>query len=81
MKGKDLHSFLQLIDTFDTDNYTRGVQFEKLCKWLLENHPLYKSKLKKVWLWDDWPERWGKDCGIDLVAEGFDGKTTTNQPA
>ncbi|MDA9231982.1 sel1 repeat family protein [Porticoccaceae bacterium] len=33
-----MHSFLQLIDTFDTDNYTRGVQFEKLCKWLLENH-------------------------------------------
>ena len=63
-----MHSFLQLIDTFDTDNYTRGVQFEKLCKWLLENHPLYKSKLKQVWLWDDWPERWGKGCGIDLVA-------------
>ena len=53
----------------------RGVQFEKLCKWLLENHPLYKSKLKQVWLWDDWPERWGKDCGIDLVAEDVDGKT------
>jgi superfamily II DNA or RNA helicase len=70
-----LHSFLQLIDTLDTDNRARGVQFEKLCKWLLENHPLYKSKLKQVWLWDDWPERWGKDCGIDLVAEDRDGKT------
>ena len=67
-----MHSFLQLIDTLDTDNRARGVQFEKLCKWLLENHPLYKSKLKQVWLWDDWPERWGKDCGIDLVAEDRD---------
>jgi predicted helicase len=70
-----LHSFLNLIETFDTDNHARGVQFEKLCKWLLENHPLYKSRLKQVWLWDDWPERWGKDCGIDLVAEDVDGKT------
>jgi superfamily II DNA or RNA helicase len=70
-----LHSFLQLIDTLDTDNHIRGVQFEKLCKWLLENHPLYKSKLKQVWLWDDWPKRWGKDCGIDLVAEDRYGKT------
>ena len=70
-----MHSFLQLIDTLDTDNHTRGVQFEKLCKWLLENHPLYKSKLKQVWLWDDWPERWGRDCGIDLVAKDVDGKT------
>lgn len=34
---------------------------------------MYKSTLKQVWLWDDWPERWGKDCGIDLVAEDIDG--------
>ena len=68
-----MHSFLQLISTFSPDNHTRGVQFEKLCKWLLENHPVYKSTLKKVWLWDDWPERWGKDCGIDLVAQDTDG--------
>jgi len=32
-----MHPFLQLIDTFSPDNHTRGVQFEKLCKWLLEN--------------------------------------------
>jgi len=68
-----MHSLLQLISTFSPDNHTRGVQFEKLCKWLLENHPMYKSTLKKVWLWDDWPERWGRDCGIDLVAEDIDG--------
>jgi superfamily II DNA or RNA helicase len=70
-----MHPFLKLIETFDPDNHARGVQFEKLCKWVLENHPLYKSKLRQVWLWDDWPERWGKDCGIDLVAEDIDGKT------
>jgi superfamily II DNA or RNA helicase len=70
-----MHSLLSLINTFDQDNHARGVQFEKLCKWILENHPLYKTKLKRVWLWDDWPERWGRDCGIDLVAEDVDGKT------
>ena len=70
-----MHSFLKLIETFDTDNHTRGIQFEKLCKWILENHPVYKSRLRQVWLWDDWPQRWGKDCGIDLVAEDVDGKT------
>jgi superfamily II DNA or RNA helicase len=70
-----MHSLLSLINTFDQDNHARGVRFEKLCKWILENHPLYKPKLKKVWLWDDWPERWGRDCGIDLVAEDVDGKT------
>jgi superfamily II DNA or RNA helicase len=70
-----MHPLLSLINTFDQDNHTRGIQFEKLCKWILENHPLYKTKLKKVWLWDDWPERWGRDCGIDLVAVDVDGKT------
>jgi superfamily II DNA or RNA helicase len=68
-----MHSFLKLINTFSPDNHTRGVQFEKLCKWILENHPMYKSKVKHVWLWDDWPERWGKDCGIDLVAQDTEG--------
>jgi len=70
-----VNSFLHLISTLDEDSHTRGVQFETICKWLLENHPLYKSKLKQVWLWNDWPERWGKDCGIDLVAEDVDGRT------
>ena len=68
-----MNSFLHLISTLDENSHTRGIQFEKLCKWLLENHPLYSSKLKQVWLWDDWPERWGRDKGIDLVAEDFDG--------
>jgi predicted helicase len=70
-----MNSLIKLIASFDQDNHTRGVQFEKLCKWILENHPLYRPKLKKVWLWDDWPDRWGRDCGIDLVAEDVDGKT------
>jgi predicted helicase len=26
-------------------------------------------QLKYVWLWNEWPERWGSDFGIDLVAE------------
>jgi superfamily II DNA or RNA helicase len=69
------HSFLTLISTLSPDNHMRGVQLENLCKWLLETDPRYKSKLEKVWLWDDWPERWGPDCGIDLVARDTEGKT------
>ena len=26
-----------------------------------------------MWLWDEWPGRWGADAGIDLVAEDRDG--------
>jgi superfamily II DNA or RNA helicase len=51
-----------------------GKDFERLCLWLLQNAPAYRSKLKRVWRWDDWPGRWGTDAGIDLVAETRDGE-------
>ncbi|MDA8646811.1 Helicase associated domain protein [Porticoccaceae bacterium] len=69
-----MERFLTLLQSFSTENTARGRQFEGLCKWLLKNHPLYRSKLKKIWLWNDWPSRWGRDCGIDLVAEDTDGQ-------
>ena len=52
-----------------------GKQFERVCKWFLETDPRYSERLINVWLWDDWPGRWGPDCGIDLVAEDRDGRT------
>ena len=52
----------------------RGRQFELLCKWFLENDPEYKSLLKKVWLWRDWPQRWSIEKGVDLIAETYDGE-------
>ena len=55
------------------DAYKRGKQFERVCKWFLENDPSYRRQIKKVWLWDDWPGRWGPDAGIDLVAEARSG--------
>ena len=51
----------------------RGRDFERLCKWLLENAPLYAARVGRVWLWDEWPGRWAADAGIDLVAEDRDG--------
>ena len=51
-----------------------GRDFEWVCQWYLENAPLYRGKFRKVWRWTDWPERWGPDCGIDLIAETHDGK-------
>ena len=69
-----MSDFISLISTLSDENHIRGKQFESLCKWILETDPVYANKLKKVWLWDDWPERWGPDCGIDLVAEDTEGK-------
>jgi superfamily II DNA or RNA helicase len=34
---------------------------------------MYAGHLRRAWLWDEWPGRWGIDAGIDLVAEDRDG--------
>ena len=46
-----------------------GQHFEWLCKWYLQNAPIYRGQFRKVWHWSEWPDRWGRDCGIDLIAE------------
>ena len=39
-------SFLNLIGTFSRD----GKEFERLCQWILETHPIYKDQLEQVQL-------------------------------
>jgi superfamily II DNA or RNA helicase len=51
-----------------------GRDFEWLCQWYLENAPMYRGQFRKVWRWSEWPDRWGRDCGIDLIAETHDGE-------
>jgi len=63
----------QVISALPGDALQKGKAFERLCKWFMENDPVYAGQLRRVWLWDEWPGRWGADNGIDLVAEAFDG--------
>jgi superfamily II DNA or RNA helicase len=51
----------------DADQRVRGKQFEHFVKWFLQTDPEWKSQIDQLWLWDDYPQRWGADCGIDLV--------------
>ncbi len=64
----------ELLAKLDADSQVRGRQFEHICKWYLENAPKYLLELKKVWLWNDWPGKWGPDAGIDLIAKTYDNK-------
>lgn len=57
----------------DAEGTLFGSDFEWICQWFLENAPLYRGKFRHVWRWADWPDRWGPDCGIDLIAETRDG--------
>ena len=67
--------FDQLFANLDPDPRVRGKQFERICKWYLENDPTYVERLRHVWLWLEWEDRWSDtEAGIDLVAEDVDGK-------
>ncbi|PJE00630.1 DEAD/DEAH box helicase [Mycobacterium sp.] len=66
--------FTDLAATLSADRRARGRQFEHISHWYLTNDPQYQGTLRRVWLWDDWPGRWGADAGIDLVAEDNAGR-------
>jgi superfamily II DNA or RNA helicase len=65
--GVEFSEFLLTLDR-------RGRGFEDATAWFLANDPVYRQQVKRTWLWQDWPGCWGRDCGIDLVAETVDGE-------
>jgi predicted helicase len=55
----------------------KGGKFEKLMKGYLLTSPIYKTTIKTVWMWNEFPFRsqfGGSDLGIDLVALTYDGE-------
>ena len=60
-------TFLEFYQSLDADPQKRGKQFEHFVKWFLKNDPEWSTQVVQVWLWEEYPERWGVDCGIDLV--------------
>jgi superfamily II DNA or RNA helicase len=64
----------EYINSLPLDNLGKGKQFEKAIKWWLKSDAEWSSIAKNVWLWDEWPERWGVDRGIDLVFENQSGQ-------
>jgi superfamily II DNA or RNA helicase len=59
--------FSDFYNSLDADPAKRGKQFEHFVKWFLKADPEWATQVDQVWLWNDWPGRWGADCGIDLV--------------
>jgi len=51
-----------------------GKKFEVFCKWFLENDPEWSKTIDKIWLWDDYPNKWQRqDLGTDLVFRDNEG--------
>ena len=67
-------SFSILYNSLDSSPVKRGKQFERVVKWFLKNDPEWATQVDEVWLWDEWPERWGADCGIDIIFRHMNGE-------
>jgi len=65
-------TFETLLSSFDPD--TKGQQFEHFVKWFLINDPEWLTQVDQIWLWDVYPDRWGRDCGIDLIFKHQNGE-------
>ena len=61
------NNFSNFYSSLDADPAKRGKQFERFVKWFLKVDPEWSTQVDQIWLWEEWPERWGADCGIDLV--------------
>jgi superfamily II DNA or RNA helicase len=60
-------SFSEFLLTFNADPAKKGREFELFVKYFLQADPEWKTQVEDVWLWEEFPGRWGPDCGIDLV--------------
>jgi superfamily II DNA or RNA helicase len=68
-------TFDEFYRSLPEDSGKRGEFFEKVfVPWFLRTDPEWSTKIQKIWLWDEYPDRWGKDCGIDLVYQDNTGK-------
>jgi superfamily II DNA or RNA helicase len=67
-------SFSEFLSSLDPDPGKRGKQFEYFVKWFLKNDPEWATQVDQVWLWDEYPNSWGRDCGIDLVFKHKNGE-------
>ena len=61
------------------DRLGKGKFFEPVLKKILETAPEFRAQYKKVWLWDDYPDRDCAELGIDLVAEDKQGERVAIQ--
>ena len=52
----------------------KGAPFEKFVKKFLKTSPVWSSQIKNIWLWEEYPDKWSRDIGIDLVFHDHLGK-------
>ena len=69
-------NLLQKYRTLSFSEKDKGERFERLMQAYLQTDPKWKTRFKKVWLWNEFPAKndlGGNDTGIDLVCQTHEG--------
>lgn len=69
-----MRKILKELDSLTTPQ-AKGRRFEESVVQLLRTAPDYRHQIAEVWRWNEWPERWGSDTGIDIVVRDRVGRT------
>lgn len=73
---EETSAFSMLIERLHAlPTHVKSREFERLVAWYLTAAPEYRDLVRHVYLWDEWPGRWGADAGIDLVAVTREGES------
>jgi predicted helicase len=71
--------FSQFLLSLDPYAGKRGKQFEYFVKWFLKNDPEWSTQVDQIWLWDEYSDSRGRDCGFDLVFKHKNGENLAVQ--
>ena len=56
--------------SLDPDVGVKGKQFEIFVKWFLKTDPTWATQVDEVWIWNEYPKRWGADCNEMINCSG-----------
>ena len=76
ISAERVNGFLEVLRQEARDKVDQGSKFEQLVRACLSVSPVYRRQYRKVWHWGEWARQRGldgRDTGIDLVAERWDG--------
>jgi len=65
-------TFAEFLSSLDPE--TKGKQFEHFVKWFLQNDPEWKTQVDQIWLFDEYPDRWIREKGVDLFFKHKNGQ-------
>jgi len=79
MRDAEHHDHPDAFDALIAQLDRSGRDFERLSQWFLEHDPEYAAIFEQIWVWRDWPGRWGPDKGIDLIGRTRAGRIVAIQ--